>query len=556
MHLRFIHTSDVHGHVLDMLPRIASYIAMQRTLMPDAVVVTDGGDVLQGHAAAYYYNYVDTAAPHLVASAMNAVGYDAATIGNHDIETGHDVYSRWLGQCRFPVVAANVVDTATGEPHLKPYTIVRRQGMSIAILGMLTAAIPHWVPQAQRAGLSFTEMVSSVRHWVDKLRAEEQPDLIVGLFHSGWDADNGIHTETCTENATRLVATQVSGLDLILYGHDHRSNIATVTAPDGRDVACAAPTSNGARLVQVDMEVERDANGHATVVSTTAQLLTPRQMDTLTGPHAIDRRRWFAAESEAVRAYLRQPVGTVTQTLHERDALFGPSPFLNLVHDMQFELAPQADISLAAPLGYDATIEQGTLTVADIIKLYRFDNRLYTMRLTGREVLGLLEMSYDLWCNTMTSAADHILLLDHVLDGGRRLGLKNMAFNFEAAAGITYTVDASRPDGHKVSISTMADGTPFALNATYLVALNSYRGTGGGELITRGAGIPTAELPERIVATTPHDLRHHFIEAIRRHGTVTPTPRRNWSFGPGAWAPAALARDRAILFPPRNNREL
>lgn len=181
--------------------------------------------------------------------------------------------------------------------------------------------------------------------------------------------------------------------------------------------------------------------------------------------------------------------------------------------------------------------------------LYKYENFLYTMLLTGREVKGFLEMSYALWTNQMTSADDHILLLDSILDNGRRQGLKNLSYNMDSAAGIRYTVDVSKPEGQRISIQSMADGSPFRLDGEYRVAVNSYRGNGGGELLTRGAGIPHAELSKRIIASTEQDLRFYLMQRIIEQQTVAPRKLNHWRFVPDEWAPAAIARDRRILFP-------
>ena len=184
--LRILHTSDVHGHVLDSLPRIAAYADLCRSQMEEgSVILTDGGDDLQGHPAAYYYNFVDTASQHIVAATMNRVGYDVATIGNHDIETGRPVFDRWISECGFPVLGANIIDKKTGEPYLKPYEILERQGVRIAVLGLITPAIPNWVPEVLWQGLRFDGMLAAARHWVPIIQQREHPDLIVGLFHSG-----------------------------------------------------------------------------------------------------------------------------------------------------------------------------------------------------------------------------------------------------------------------------------------------------------------------------------------------------------------------------------
>ena len=549
VHLRILHTSDVHGHVLDSLPRIAAYAAACKAkLGDDAVIMTDGGDVLQGHPTAYYYNFIDTVTKHVVAAAMNRVGYDVATIGNHDIEAGHAVYDRWIEACDFPVLGANIIDERTGEPYLKPYEVFEREGVKVAILGLITPAIPNWVPKNFWTGLHFEDMVTSAKKWVPIIQERERPDLIVGLFHAGVDDEHGIQTEDYCENESRMVAQQVSGFDLILYGHDHRRNVQKVATPDGDSIFCIGPTSTGACVCQVDINVQKDRWGRVVHRDVEARVMDADAMDEAIDSICSDAN-WFPEARAAVDAYMEEEVGVFATTVHERDAFFGPSAFIDLIHDLQLELSDGAQVSFAAPLSFDATIAAGMTHVSDMFALYKYENLLYTMRLTGREIRDFLEMSYDLWTNTMQSADDHIMLMDYVLDGGKRLGLKNMAFNFDSAAGVNYTVDASKPDGQKVTILSMEDGTPFDLDKEYLVAVNSYRGNGGGELLTRGAGIPLAELPSRVVASTDHDLRFHLIEMIRRKGRVEPRVRKNWRFIPDEWAPAALARDRAILFP-------
>ena len=139
--------------------------------------------------------------------------------------------------------------------------------------------------------------------------------------------------------------------------------------------------------------------------------------------------------------------------------------------------------------------------------------------------------------------------LDNNLDRGTRLGLKNVSYNMDSAAGLLYTVDVSKPEGERVQIQSMADGTPFSLDREYRVAINSYRGNGGGELITRGAGIPHSELKSRILTSTDKDLRFYLMQRIQEQKTVTPRKLNHWRFVPDEWAPAALERDRKILFP-------
>ena len=184
-----------------------------------------------------------------------------------------------------------------------------------------------------------------------------------------------------------------------------------------------------------------------------------------------------------------------------------------------------------------------------MFNLYRYENELYVLRMTGEEVRKHLEMSYDLWVNTMTSADDHIMLLnDGSNDDKQRFMFKNLAFNFDSAAGIDYEVDVTKPDGQKVRILRMSNGEPFDEHKWYKVAMNSYRGNGGGELLIRGAVIPKEEIPNRIIYQSERDQRHYLMQEIEKAGVLNPQPHNNWRFVPEEWTVPAIKRDRKLLF--------
>jgi 2',3'-cyclic-nucleotide 2'-phosphodiesterase/3'-nucleotidase len=158
-------------------------------------------------------------------------------------------------------------------------------------------------------------------------------------------------------------------------------------------------------------------------------------------------------------------------------------------------------------------------------------------------------MSYDLWVNTMQSPDDHIMLLNDRSKGDQqRQGFKNMTFNFDSAAGIDYEVDVTKPDGQKVRVLRMSNGQPFDEQKSYKVVMNSYRGNGGGELLTRGAGIPKDSLSGRIISMSERDQRYYMTQEIERMGIVTPKANNNWRFVPETWAEPALKRDRKQIF--------
>ena len=257
----------------------------------------------------------------------------------------------------------------------------------------------------------------------------------------------------------------------------------------------------------------------------------------------------FASQEKTVHDFISRKIGTINQTISTRSAYFGPSAFVDLIHQLQLEISG-ADISLAAPLSFDAEIKAGDICVSDMFNLYKYENMLYTMQLSGREIRKALEMSYTLWTNRMASAEDDLLLLrDSPRPGAEDRALfVNPSYNFDSAAGICYIVDVTQPQGHKVHITSMADGTPFDENKMYKVAVNSYRGNGGGELLTKGAGIPQEELEKRILTSTDKDLRYYLMQYIERKGRIEPHALNQWKFIPEEWTIPASKRDYKRLF--------
>ena len=548
--IHIIETSDVHGCFFPYdyitrkpkagtLARVSNYVKQLRK-KGDEVVLLDNGDILQGQPVCYFSNFVDTTETNIAARVCNYMKYDAQTIGNHDVETGHHVYDAWKKAMDYPLLGANVVDRRTGKPYLRPYTIIERDGVRIAVIGMLTPAIPSWLGEELWSGLRFDDIVESARKWVAYVKANEHPDLIVGLFHSG--KDNGITTAEYSENQSLQVAEEVGGFDIVFFGHDHTRFSGNATNKDGKNVVMLDPANNALSIAQADVTLSL-SKGKWKVDS-----IDGRLVDITDTPVDEDFVAHFKDFTDKVQNYVGRQIGTLTHDIHSRDAFFGPSAFNDLIHNLQLEITG-AQISITAPLQFNTKLTRGPIYVSDMFNLCRFENQLYVMRLTGKEIRRHLEMSYDQWVNTMRSPNDHLLLLSNSTRGDQqRLGFKNYTFNFDSAAGIDYIVDVTKPDGEKVEILRMSDGQPFDENKWYKVAVNSYRANGGGELLTRGAGIPRDSLQGRIIWKSQYDLRHYLIDWISRQQEFSPQPGHNWKFVPENWTTEAAKRDSELLF--------
>ena len=550
--MKIVETSDVHGNFYPYdfvrrqpsagsLARVYTWVQQERRRFGDNLILLDNGDILQGQPSAYYYNYIDTVSPHLTAEMLNFMAYDAGNMGNHDIETGRAVFDRWTGDCRFPVLGANILDTATGKTHLKPYVVLEREGVKIAVLGMITPAIPMWLSENLWPGLRFEDMETAARKWIPFIREQEKPDVIIGLFHAGKNAVwmGGKYRD----NASVEVASRVPGFDVVLAGHDHARTCFKVANEAGDSVLVVNPANNAVTVG--DVEITLTLRGG----KVTDKLVEGRLTDVGALEPSPEFMQHFAGQYDAIQAFVSKKIGRFTQPISTRPAYFGPSAFVDLIHRLQLEIG-KAEISLAAPLSFDARIKAGDIYVSDMFNLYKYENMLYTMSLSGKEIRGALEMSYALWTNQMHSPGDPLLLLreSSVSGAEERTFFQHPSYNFDSAAGIIYTVDVTRPAGQKVTILSMADGTPFDENRMYKVAVNSYRGNGGGELLTKGAGISQEELKSRILFSTDKDLRYYLMQYIEQRQIVTPRSLDQWKFIPANWVKPAAERDYKKLF--------
>ena len=557
--LRVIETSDVHGSFFPYdfinrkpkagtLARVSSYVNDLRKTYKGNVILLENGDILQGQPTCYYYNYVNTQARNVASDVVNYMKYDAQAFGNHDVETGHAVYDKWIKELNCPVLGANIIDTKTGEPYVKPYIILNREGVKIAVLGMLTPAIPNWLTENLWSGLHFENIVTSARKWMKHIQENEKPDVVIGVFHSG--KDGGIVTPEYEEDASLRVAKEVPGFDMVLFGHDHTRYNETVTNVEGKPVVCLDPANNALSVADAEITLtlnKKKVNGKKQYVVTDKKVVG-NLADVTKCPIDEDFMKAFEPQIAEINQYVGKQIGTFKNTIHSRESFFGSCAFNDFILNLQLEIT-KADIAFNAPLQFNSTINAGPVYVSDMFNLYKYENQLYVMRLTGEEIRKHLEMSYDLWVNTMKSPDDHLLLLDTQTKGDQqRLGFKNLSFNFDSAAGIDYEVDVTKPDGEKVKILHMSNGQPFDEKKWYNVAVNSYRGNGGGELLTRGAGIPKDSLDSRIIYRSKRDQRYYLMEAIEKMGTIEAKANNNWKFVPEAWTKPAAQRDYELLF--------
>lgn len=552
-------TTDVHGTLFDYdlkrdsecrtsMANVSAYLKAARQQDSTGIILLDAGDILQGQPSTYYSNFIDTTHTHIAAQVLNALQYDAAAVGNHDIEAGHPVYDRVVKEFQFPWLSANTLDSETGEPYFQPYTIIHRNGIKIAILGMTTPGIPKWLPEYLWNGLEFEDMIETAQLWVPRIQQKEKPDILIGLFHSGFDYNYaGENADTPrNENAGVLVAQQVDGFDIVILGHDHQEKIEEITNNAGHKVIIIDPKSHASMLGKITVDLTMKNGKYE-------KTFTPELIDLANTSKDTDYIAQFTPALNTMKEFINTPLGEFANPLSGREGLFGPSAFSDFIHTVQLATT-EADISFCSVLQMDAQINKGTITMRDMFNLYNYENGLYIMQFTGNEVDTYLEYAYALQYNTMKSENDHLLKFQ-TDDSGQltknkrgKYILANPFFNYSCAAGIKYTVDVSQPEGERVVILSMTDGTPFYNDSTYTVAINSYRANGGGGHLTQGLGWSKGDIDDKTIAIKEQDIRHYITNYISTHKSLNPVCRNDWKVMPEKWFTKGKQLDYNLMY--------
>ncbi len=548
---RLLTTNDVHGRYFDSLyvedgttnalTNVSWYVDSIRVAEgAENVILLDAGDCLQGDNAAYYFNYVDTLSKHLYARMVEYMGYDAVIVGNHDIETGHKVYDRMVRTMEVPFLAANALRTDDGKAYFEEYVTLKRHGLNITIIGFTNPNIKGWLAPGLWEGMTFESLLPFAQETVDRITAREKSDVVIVAVHAGTGEGDG----AVLESQGLDLFKSLRGVDFVVCAHDHRPVVHK------NDSICLINAGSHCRSLgygTVTLKVEKGK-----VVSKTLDAgLMPLDKNNVDK----DMQKAFRADFEAVKAFTLKEVGELKADLSTRDAYRGMADYMNLIHTLSLGCTP-ARISFAAPLTFDGFINAGTLVYNDLFTIYPYENQLFVVSMTGKEIKDYLEYSYDMWINTIDSSDDHLLKIRNFPDprtGQKHWSFVNRPYNFDSAGGLIYKVDVTKPKGKRIIIESLADGTAFDESASYDVAMTSYRASGGGNIMREGAGVDTDRIADRVVAYHP-EIRDILYEYLVEHKEIDPatigdrTVIGEWSFIPEEMASEAMDRDMKLMF--------
>lgn len=478
----------------------------------DNVILVDAGDNFLGSNATFYYDYADTLSPYLYPKLAAYMKYDAVIAGHCDFEAGHGVYDRAAEGFRkegIPFLAGNVVRTDNGKRYFRTGTIVKKNGVKVAILGYTNADNAALMDRSAYTGLEFKSLTPLAQEDVDVFRKKYKPQIVVVVAHTAIGKGEGNNTE---KQGLDLFES-LRDVDFLVTAHDHSNKVMK------RDSIVLMSSGKSGQYVGYG-EVKLLVKG-GKVIS--------RELDAKSVSLSNDKTDAameiaFEDEFNAVKTFSCSKIGSVKKDLVSREFYSGQCDYLNFLHALALTYCPM-DISLTSTLLIDGKISAGDVTFNDLKTLYPYGNKLVVLKLSGEEIKKYLEASYDLWIETVSGPeAEHILRIKQAKDWGTGQMVWKLAkspANFDSAAGIDYTVDVTKPYGERVNIQSIADGSPFEMSKMYCVGITSYRSTGAGGLL-KAAGLLSAEEVESRTIFKGPEFRTILYEYFQKNGSIDP----------------------------------
>ncbi|WP_028960755.1 5'-nucleotidase C-terminal domain-containing protein [Streptomyces sp. UNC401CLCol] len=532
-------TTDLHGHVFNWdyykdaeyqdqagnaqgLARVSTLVnRIREERGRENTLLLDAGDTIQGTPLTYYYAKVDPITAeggpvHPMAQAMNAIGYDAVALGNHEFNYGIETLRKFEEQCDFPLLGANAVDAKTLKPAFPPYFVKTfhvkgAPPVKVAVLGLTNPGIAIWDKAYVQGKLAFPGLEEQAAKWVPKLRSMGA-DVVIVSAHSGTSGTSSYGDQLPhVENAAANVARQVPGIDAILVGHAHAeiAELRVTNEKTGKEVVLSEPLCYAERLTLFDVELTFE-RGRWQVESVKASL---RDAATVEDDPRITRL--LGDEHAQVVAYVNQVVGTATETLTTVEARYKDAPIIDLISKVQEDVVRDALVgteyaslpvlSQASPFSRTSEIPAGDVTIRDLSSLYVYDNTLVAKLLTGAQVRAYLEYSAEYFVQTAAGAPVDV---DKLTNANGRPD-----YNYDYVSGVRYDIDIAQPAGSRIKNLTF-DGAPVDDAQQFVFAVNNYRANGGG------AFPHVASAPELWAEST--EIRTRIAEWATAKGVLDP----------------------------------
>lgn len=556
-----LYTTDIYGNILPYnfvtdteasgLAQFASLIKEQRKIYGNRVITLDNGNRLSRGTVPFYYNFIDSIHEPLNYRADRMIGYDATGIGVHDPE-----YSECLHPTRHdpkrqpPVICANLISSLTGEPIFKPYILIERDGIRIAVLAMMSPAVSEWIPADIWHDVETQDMIECAQKWVPYIQQHLHPDLLIGLFSCTdiYEYDDVDANTYKNPNGGIPAALETKGFDLILLSGSKKPMVKYAKTQDGDSIPYISAGKLGESVGMSQIHLSKRNDGKYTKhISSKIVKLSDYQPDPIYSnalkPAQDSLYKWF-----------NEPIGYLKDDIYGGKGLWGPDFYRDLINTAQLEWSG-ADISLAFLTIPNDTIKAGPVTMKTIFNMYAFSNDLMNMSMNGDEVKRMLEWGYSLQFEQMTSKHSQLLALrkdslgNIIRNSEGQPYLSSAPTNFIAAGGVNYTVDLTKRPGDRVSITHWHDGTPFNPRGLYHVVVNNYCLTDESDFLSNGMHWDRDDLALHALPTRPNSIRLVLRNYFMTHDTIRFNYRYEWNAVPADFWETAKTREQKTLNP-------
>ena len=531
----------------------------------DNLIVVDNGDLIQGNPLGDYYarvEVVEKGQTHPVYKALETVGYDAATLGNHEFNYGLDYLKQITEDTKVPFVNANVYNATTNEPEFEQFKIITEKvidesgnehEIKVGITGFVPPQILNWDKLNLEGKVTVKDIKESAEEVVPKIK-EAGADIVVALAHTGYG--DGKYEQGGENQAYEL--TTVKGIDAVVGGHSH--DIFPIdNFTEGNDklknVDIKKGTMNGIPTVQpskyaegvgvIDLKLKPEGDRYK-VLDSSSEYISVQDIE---NDEAVEDA--LEVEHKKVIDYVNSPVGKSESDIHTYFALESDNNAVQVISDAQIEYAkskiPEEDelkeykdlpiLSAAAPfkagLSKDGTkaddyvdIEKGNISIKDVANIYKYPNTAVIMKLNGKDIKQWLEMSAGMFNTIDPNKSDAQELLN-----------KNYpAFNFDTLDGLTYEIDITKKPKYNENgeiinkdssriVNLKHNGKDVKDADEFLVITNNYRASGGGNF-------PIFEGDNKVVFTSSDETRQIVTDYIKAKGTINPKADNNWNIKP------------------------
>ncbi|MGM0214531.1 bifunctional metallophosphatase/5'-nucleotidase [Enterococcus sp. AZ109] len=511
MKLTFLETSDMHGYVYPTnyagehdlalgAAKVATKLKQLRAQAAGPVISIENGDFIQGSPLSYYLSQSQHQVKELT-TVINQMAYDVQLLGNHEFNYGIDYLQAAIASYQAPVLAANILNE-DGQPYFgKAYTILEKEGVKIAVLGLTTQYIPHWEKPETLKGLTFKSIIETAKEYIPRLR--EQADLVVVSYHGGFERDleTGEPTEALTgENEGYQLLQEVPGIDALFTGHQHR-----VIATKINGVPVVQPGYRGSYVGEIQLKVEKQGDQ---VAITESEAILHSVEDVAADPQILSS---VATLEEELETWLDRTLGKVEGDMGITDpmqARLVEHPYVEFINQVQLA-ASGAPISATALFNNDGKGFGQTITMRDVITNYVYPNTLAVIKISGADLRAALEQT----ANYLAVDKGKIVFNPAFIQP------KPQYYNYDMYEGIDYTIDMNQPAGQRITALSF-QGAPITPDQELEVVTNQYRAIGGGDYKMFSA--------EKIVREIQVDMTELIADYLKEHPVIKAQTDQNF----------------------------